>query len=233
MRQAALVGVIVLASLVGCSHLRPSASAGAPTAPSVVSPSAPRVASDSSSPRTDTSPDATASTSKVEPPTAIPPSRPEPTPASPSSVDSLITALAPGPAAPGRASTAPAAAVARPAAAPASKQASASTAVDRPPAPPSLDLAALEQRLRDTHAVGLFTKLSLKNQVDDLLGQFRAYYRGDKTIPTSQLRQRYDGLLLKVLSVLQDGDPPLASQIWSSREAIWGVLADPAKFEKI
>jgi hypothetical protein len=47
------------------------------------------------------------------------------------------------------------------------------------------------------------------------------------------LRQRYDGLVLKVLSVLQDGDPPLAAQVWSSREAIWGILADPAKFAKI
>ena len=41
------------------------------------------------------------------------------------------------------------------------------------PAAASLDLSALEQRLRDTRAIGLFTKLSLKNQVDDLLAQFR------------------------------------------------------------
>jgi hypothetical protein len=47
------------------------------------------------------------------------------------------------------------------------------------------------------------------------------------------LRQKYDLLLLKVLSVLQDGDPALASAISASREAIWGILADPQKFSKL
>ena len=49
----------------------------------------------------------------------------------------------------------------------------------------------------------------------------------------SELRQKYDLLLLKVLSLLQDGDPDLAAAISSSREAIWGVLADPEKFSKL
>jgi len=36
-----------------------------------------------------------------------------------------------------------------------------------------------------------------------------------------------------VLSLLQDGDPPLAAAIASSREAIWNILADPQKFSSI
>jgi hypothetical protein len=102
---------------------------------------------------------------------------------------------------------------------------------EQPKAPPALDLASLEQRLRDTHAIGVFTKLSLKNQVDDLLGAFRAYHGGQDKISLTALRQRFDLLLLKVLT-LQDGDPPLASAISSSREAIWGMLADREKFQK-
>ena len=34
-------------------------------------------------------------------------------------------------------------------------------------------------------------------------------------------------------SLLQDGDPPLASAISGSREAIWGILCDPQKFAKL
>ena len=79
----------------------------------------------------------------------------------------------------------------------------------------------------------MFTKLSLKNQVDDLLTQFKAFHRRDSKITLADLRQRYDLLLLKVLSVLQDGDAPLAAAISSSREAIWGILADPDKFAKM
>ena len=101
------------------------------------------------------------------------------------------------------------------------------------PAVPVLDLGALEQRLKDTKAIGLFTKLSLKNQVDALLEQFRDFYARRSTMTVAQLRQKYDLLLLKVLSVLQDGDPALASAISASREAIWGILADPQKFSKI
>jgi hypothetical protein len=95
---------------------------------------------------------------------------------------------------------------------------------------PPLDLTALETRLKETKAIGVFTKITLKNQVDDLLNQFRAYYQGRIKTTLAELRQPYDMLLLKVLSLLQDGDPELARAIVASREAIWGILADPAKF---
>jgi hypothetical protein len=96
-------------------------------------------------------------------------------------------------------------------------------------ATPALDLTALEQRLRDTRAIGVFTKLSLKNQVDDLLAQFRSFYNGGSKVTLAELRQKFELLLLKVVTVLQDDDPSLAAAISSSREAIWGVLSDPKK----
>lgn len=100
-------------------------------------------------------------------------------------------------------------------------------------AAPTLDLPLLEQRLKDTRAIGVFTKLSLKNQVDDLLAQFRAYHKGGSGKSLAQLRQSYELLLLKVVSVLQDDDPKLASAVGSSREAIWAVLVDPKKFASL
>ncbi len=75
----------------------------------------------------------------------------------------------------------------------------------------------------------MFTKLSLKNQVDDLLNQFRAYHKS-QTPTLAALRQSYNLLMLKVLALLQDSDPTLARDIVASREAIWGILADPGKF---
>ena len=85
-------------------------------------------------------------------------------------------------------------------------------------------------RLKETKAIGVFTKISLKNKVDDLLEQFRDYYKGKATLTMTELRRSYDMLLMKVLSLLQDTDQTLASAIVSSREAIWGLLADPKKF---
>jgi hypothetical protein len=99
--------------------------------------------------------------------------------------------------------------------------------------PPTLDLASLEQRLTGTSAIGVLSKIALKNQVDDLLGQFRAFYQGKLKTTLAELRRPYDLLVLKVLSLLQDSDPELASAIVASREAIWGILADPKKFATI
>jgi len=77
------------------------------------------------------------------------------------------------------------------------------------------------------------TKLALKNQVDDLLDEFRAFYQGKKKTTLRELRHSYDLLMLKVLALLQDADPSLAKAITNSREAIWGILADPTKFASV
>ena len=97
----------------------------------------------------------------------------------------------------------------------------------------TLDLDALEQRLKNTDAIGVFTKIALKNQVDDLLKRFKIYHENDGKTALTQLRQSYDQLLLKVNDVLKNGDPSLAGEIMGSREAIWGVLSDPVKFAKL
>jgi hypothetical protein len=99
--------------------------------------------------------------------------------------------------------------------------------------PPPLDLSSLEERLKGTNAIGVLTKITLKNQVDDLLDKFRAYYRGQLKSTLADLRRSYDMLVLKVLSLLQDRDPSLAAAIAASRDAIWGILSDPAKFAAI
>jgi hypothetical protein len=95
---------------------------------------------------------------------------------------------------------------------------------------PPLDLASLETRLKETKAIGLMTKIALKNQVDDLLNQFRGFYAGKVKTTLAELRRAYDLLVLKVLSLLQDSDPSLAAAIVASREAIWGILSDRVKF---
>ena len=102
-----------------------------------------------------------------------------------------------------------------------------------PPPAPTLDLNSLKERLKDTRAIGVFTKLSLKNQVDDLLGQLRAFHAKKAATSLGELHQRYDLLLLKVLSLLQEGDPSLAAAISQSRDSIWSILSDPQQFAKL
>jgi hypothetical protein len=103
----------------------------------------------------------------------------------------------------------------------------------KPATPPPLDLKSLETRLRETKAIGVFTKLTLKNQIDDLLERFRAFYQGRIKTSLVELRLSFDMLVMKALALLQDADPPLASALASSRESIWGILSDPAKFATV
>jgi len=100
-------------------------------------------------------------------------------------------------------------------------------------AAPHLDLKGLEQRLKDTSAIGIFTKLALKNQVDDLLAKFRTYHDGRKPPTLADLRPNYELLIMKVQSLIQKDDPALADDVARSREVIWGVLADKSKFTSI
>jgi hypothetical protein len=170
-------------------------------------------------------------------PEPAPPPAPAPMPVPPAAVTAPATPPAAGAASapPGRPPPKPGptsgAAAPRPAT-------SAPAAAAKPAAPeaakaPTLDLGSLEQRLKDTKAIGVFTKLSLKNQVDDLLDQLRAFHKGAAKTQVAALRQKYDTLIIKVLTLLQDGDPQLASTIASSREALWGILMDPQKFSQI
>ena len=110
---------------------------------------------------------------------------------------------------------------------------------DKAPAPvvrkpeSALDVAALKLRLREIRTIGVFTKFALNNQMDDLVQQFRSHHLGEHKSSVATLRQAYELLVLKVLVLLQDGDPPLARTIAESREAIWCILADPEQFKLV
>jgi|SRR6185369_7177888 hypothetical protein len=172
-------------------------------------PSAPAVAP--AAPTTPVAPGAAAVAAPTAPAATAPPPQP-----------------AASPAPPGQAAANPAVKPGAAAAPPSAKAAPVAKA-----APPPLDLKALETELRETKAIGVMTKLSLKNQVDDLLSQFRAFYQGKLKTTLAELRRPFDLLVLKLLSLLQDSDPALAAAIVMSREAIWGILSDRAKFASL
>ena len=163
-------------------------------------------------------------TEPVVAPRTAPPKTPAAIPAAPK-VSAAI------PAAPKAAAPKPPPVIAKvPLPAPQAVPRSAAPPVAPQPSSAPLDFKLLGTRLRETRAIGVLTKLSLKNQADDLLAAFRAYHNGQGRATLAELRRAYDMLLLKVLSLLQDSDPALARDIVQSRAAIWGILADPRKF---
>jgi hypothetical protein len=218
--------VLVLV-LAGCGGVKPAPpGASPPTAAQAESakaaPAAPSVTPVSPPPQTP-SPAPPAPTAAAQGPTAA---IEQAVPSAPAPAKSAAKAEAPVAKASAKAPAAPA-----PSAQPPKKDIAQEPAKPKAEAP--LDLTSLETRLKETKAIGLMTKIALKNQVDDLLNQFRAFYAGKLQTTLADLRRPYDLLVLKVLSLLQDSDPTLAAAIAASREAIWSILSDRAKFANV
>jgi len=87
------------------------------------------------------------------------------------------------------------------------------------------DMDALIERIRESHVIGIFTKLALRSDALDMVDLFKAYRRQANHITLDELRARFDGLLLKTLALLDD-DPALSREISMSREGIWKSLLE-------
>ena len=218
---ACVAGLLVAVLIAGCGGVKPAPPSEPPKSNAAQAGTAAPVAPLPTPPPPSPPPEATPSA-----PAAVAPAQPPAAPPTTPAASGNIARAAPPAAKAGKAPSAPA-----PAAQPPKKEPAAPETA-KPQTPP-LDLNSLETRLKETKAIGVLTKIALKNQVDDLLNQFRAFYQGKLKTTLAELRRPYDLLVLKVLSLLQDSDPALAAAIAASREAIWGILSDPVKFAAI
>ena len=89
-----------------------------------------------------------------------------------------------------------------------------------------VDIENLKTRLKKTDAIGFFTKLALRNDLMDLVDAIKRY-RKKSTLPAhmKELRARFDGLLLKIITLLDD-DPDLSRDLYVGRESIWKSLLE-------
>lgn len=95
------------------------------------------------------------------------------------------------------------------------------------------DLNALVDRLSNSKSLGIFTKLSLKGDIDRLLKNVGDYHKGDAKDSLDQLRERYDAMVHKLVVLLQDKDEDLVKSIDQSRDRVWLMLADEKEFKRL
>ncbi|MDQ6983016.1 MAG: hypothetical protein Q9M08_08465 [Mariprofundus sp.] len=84
----------------------------------------------------------------------------------------------------------------------------------------------LKERLKNTDAIGFFTKLAIRNDIVDLMDNIKKYRKQlmlkDKM---TEIRASFDGLLLKIIALLEE-DPNLSRDLYVGRESIWESLLE-------
>ncbi len=94
-------------------------------------------------------------------------------------------------------------------------------------------LDELFEHLNQTKAIGVFTKLSIKNNATRLQKSFAVYHQGKRPPNLKELRERYDLMVQEMLILVQEKDPELARVIHATRLLLWSYLSDPEKYKSI
>jgi len=92
------------------------------------------------------------------------------------------------------------------------------------------DLDSVISKVTSSKALGFFTKLSLKRDIDRFLENVKKYHDGTGDLTLNELRERYDALVHNLISLVQDKDEELVRSIDEGRDTLWAMLADEKKF---
>ncbi len=92
------------------------------------------------------------------------------------------------------------------------------------------NLDSLEDGLRETDAIGLGKKLSLKKDFNRLVDKLHAFHQGTEDDGIDKLESSFHQLVDKTLSLLRAEDPDLHQRISAGRSGIWAVLRDRETF---
>ncbi len=92
--------------------------------------------------------------------------------------------------------------------------------------PAAFDARHLEEGLRNTRAVGVFTKLSLAGEAKRIHAALLDYHAGTGGATLEQLRERYDLLINEIMLLIQDKDTDLSAELAAAREPLWAALSD-------
>ena len=65
------------------------------------------------------------------------------------------------------------------------------------------------------------------------MGLFRRFHAHEEGTPLEKLRDHFNLLFMKVVTLLQDRDPALGQEIAKGREILWAKLADPTEFARL
>jgi hypothetical protein len=93
---------------------------------------------------------------------------------------------------------------------------------------PRLD--ELLERFNRTEAIGIYTKLSVANNVTRLNKSFGLYHQGKRPPTIEELKESYDLMVQEIILLVQNKDPELARDFYAANSLLWSYLSDPDKY---
>ena len=94
-------------------------------------------------------------------------------------------------------------------------------------------LDRVEQRMRDTAAVGVVAKLTLKAELDALLAAFLRFHEGKSHYGLDDLLHRYDRLMAKTMDLVHGQDPALFALLYDIRPEMAAILTHPGHYARV
>lgn len=91
------------------------------------------------------------------------------------------------------------------------------------------DFGALETKIRNTDAIDLFSKISLKYEISSLIDEMARSHETKNAAGFTKQRERFEKLVDRTVIMLRKGDISFAKEVEDSREALWQILNSPEK----
>ncbi len=95
----------------------------------------------------------------------------------------------------------------------------------------AVDLAELKTGLRQTGALGIGDKLSLKANLEGLIEDLGSFHKGDRGESLFALKARFSQLFDTTLAKVKAGDPTLFEKLTASRAGLWALFSHPKTFQ--
>lgn len=97
------------------------------------------------------------------------------------------------------------------------------------PSSEDFDLGTLETKIRNTDAIDLFSKVSLKYEISSLIDEMARSHETKNAAGFTKQRARFEKLVDRMVIMLRKGDLSFAKEVEDSREALWKILNSPEK----
>lgn len=94
----------------------------------------------------------------------------------------------------------------------------------------AISIEAMQKMLRRAEGIGLWTKIKLERRINRFTEDFYWYHKGANGKSLLQMRERFNALHSRVVTLLQARNPGMSKQFSDARDVLWFAYRNPGAF---